>query len=130
MLNEEWIDIQAIDSRSMVNDVLTSLAHDNACSVTGVQVLCTFPSIQLLPGQSIRVHTGSGTAGFIGHTYHYYLGRSWFVWNNGCGDRATVSYNGGVVDSAWYAARVPEGVLVRSTNSDELVPRYKAASGW
>jgi hypothetical protein len=50
------------------------------------------------------------------------LGRQWFVWNNTCGDRATLSYNGSVIDSAFYRPNPPEGVLVRVEGTDELVP--------
>ena len=47
---------------------------------------------------------------------------SWYVWNNACGDRATLSYNGRVIDSAFYRPNPPEGVLTRLQGTDELVP--------
>lgn len=49
-----------------------------------------------------------------------YLGRDWFVWNNDCGDRATVTYNEQVIDTAGYALRPREGVLVRVYGTDRL----------
>ena len=89
-----------------------------------------FRSFQVRQGQRVRVHTGKGTVQLIGNTWHVYAERQWFVWNNDCGDSATLLYNGAIVDSAYYDPRPPEGELIRQVATNKLVPRYKSASGW
>lgn len=58
-----------------------------------------------------------------------HAGRSWFAWNNACGDRATLSYSGTVIDSAYYETN-PPGVLVRQPRTDRLVPAPAVARRW
>jgi hypothetical protein len=83
-------------------------------------VLVEFSEGVLRQGQRLRLHTGHGTNQWVGNTFHMYLGRDWFVWNNGCGDRVTVRYQQQVIDTAGYAPRPPEGVLVRVPGTDRL----------
>ncbi len=120
-LNEEWLEFRALQDRNLIGDVLTNLTFNERCQRTGVQELLRFTD-HLKSGQHVRVHTGRGTPGWVGNTYHMYLNREWFVWNNACGDRATLAYEARVIDSAFYRALVPEGQLVRVQGTDELVP--------
>lgn len=113
-LNEEWVEFEAVGgTRNLINDVVTQLTFTDRCEVTGEVELIRFNAGQLNEGQRVRLHTGSGTATWRGNTYHMYLGRSWFVWNNRCGDRATIRYDKSVVDRAGYGPSPREGVLYR-----------------
>ena len=120
-LNQEWIEFAAVGGdRNLTGDRLIHRTYSPAaCVVTGFDDLVTFGDVgSLLAGQSIRLHTGSGQNWWEGSVLHSYLGRSWFVWNNGCGDQATISYSGSTVDWAAYAPNPPERILTRipSTN--------------
>lgn len=129
-LNEEWIEFEAVNGdRTLTGDVVTHLTFSGTCAITGADELIRFSDGKLLNGQRLRLHTGRGTNGWSGNIFHMYLGREWFVWNNGCGDRATVSYDGRVVDTAGYAPRPPEGVLVRVPGTDRLEPAQQWAYG-
>jgi hypothetical protein len=129
-LNEEWVEFEALAARNLSGDELAHLTFNSACQRTGQDAVLKFGTVQLQRGQRVRVHTGTGTAQWVGNTLHVYAGRSWFVWNNGCGDRAFLSFNTSVIDSAYYDARPPEGELVRQAGTDKFVPRYRAVSGW
>ena len=98
------------------------LTFANGCSVSGQSVAFTFGAGTLAQGNRIRLHTGTGQPYWSGIVYHMHMGRGWFVWNNWCGDRVTVRYRGTVVDSAGYAPRPPEGILVRVRGTDRLEP--------
>lgn len=129
-LNEEWVEFEAVTARNLTGDELSHLTFNNSCQRTGQDTIVRFGAVQLQRGQRVRVHTGSGTNQWLGNTLHVYAGRSWFAWNNWCGDRAILSYNGNAIDSAYYDPRPPEGELVRQPGSDKLVPRPKSAAGW
>jgi hypothetical protein len=129
-LNEEWVEFEALAARNLAGDELSHLTFNSACQRTGQDQVFRFGAVQLQQGQRVRVHTGVGTAQWVGNILHVYAARSWFLWNNSCGDRAILSYNGNVIDSAYYDARPPEGELVRQAGTDKLVPRYRSASGW
>lgn len=118
-LNEEWVEFRADADRRLDGDVLTHLTFAAGCTVSGLDQLLSFTG-QLLRGQSIRIHTGSGTTYFDGSTYHMYVGANWYKWNNDCGDRATVSRNGYTIDSAGYGPRPREGILSRVPGTDGL----------
>jgi hypothetical protein len=120
-LNEEWVEFRAEDDRNLNGDVLTHLTFDSNCRVSGSDQLMTFSGV-LKRGQSIRVHTGTGTAYLAGSTYHMYVGASWYKWNNACGDVATLAFNGTVIDSATYRPSPPEGELIRQAGTNLLVP--------
>jgi hypothetical protein len=122
LLNEEWIEVVAVSDRNLVGDALSHLTFNNVCQRTGQGVLIKFDTGQLGKGQHLRLHTGHGSSHWSGGTYHMYLGRSWFVWNNACGDRATLFFQESVIDSAFYRPDPPEGQLVRAQGTDELVP--------
>jgi hypothetical protein len=121
-LNEEWVQFQATSDRDLVGDLLSHLTFDGYCSRTGTDVLAKFSSLQVRTGEQVRVHTGPGNYWQSGGIHHAYLGRSWFAWNNVCGDRVTLSYNSQVIDSAYYAPSPPEGELYRVANTDRLEP--------
>lgn len=130
-LNAEWVEFAAQASRNLTGDVLYHEIYGAGCVRTGTDVLYTFPAVQVEPGHRVRVCTGRGTPQWIGTTLHLYLNRDWFVWNNACGDRATLAYQGSVIDSARYAPRPPEGVLSRVVGTDRLEPAARAAySAW
>lgn len=114
-LNGEWAEFAAAGgSRNLTSDVLYHRTHySGTCTVSGIADLITFASSTLPEGHSVRVHTGSGTAWQEGTVHHIYLGRSWFVWNNACGDEASIGYNGSIIDRASYAPNPPERVLTR-----------------
>jgi hypothetical protein len=113
-LNEEWIESEARNGdRNLTGDVISHLTFSPLCGVTGQDVLVNFSQGALRQGQRLRLHTGAGAGQWIGNTFYMYSGRKWFVWNNACGDRATVHYQQTVVDTAAYAPHPPEGVVVQ-----------------
>lgn len=122
-LNDEWVQFEVrAESRDLIGDELFHLTFEQrSCRVTGEDHLARFGSAKLRCGQSVRVHTGSGQSWWEGSVLHTYLGRSWFVWNNGCGDRAVLRYDGKTIDWAEYRRNPPEGVLRRvpGTNTFE-----------
>lgn len=128
-LNEEWVEFAAQSSRSLIGDVLRHETYDQWCNRTGTADLCKFGSVQLQTGQRVRVCSGRGSDQWVGTTLFVFLNRDWFVWNNGCGDRATLLYQGTIIDSARYAARPPEGVLYRVSGTDRLEPAVGRAYG-
>lgn len=117
-LNEEWVEFVAVGGdRNLTGDKLLHRTYaTSGCIVTGTDELNTFNGT-LSSGQSIRVHTGSGQDYWEGSLLHLYLERSWFIWNNGCGDQATLAYNGNILDWASYSPNPPERPLVRATGT-------------
>lgn len=113
-LNQEWVEFVAVGGdRNLTGDKLLNRTYTTwGCTLTGSQEVASF-SGTLKQGQSVRVHTGSGKPYWEHSTLHYYLGRSWFIWNNECGDEAAIIFNGAYVDRAGYTPRPPERVLVR-----------------
>ena len=128
-LNAEWIEFAAQATRNLNGDVLYHETYGAGCVRTGTSTLVTFGAIQLQPGQRVRVCTGRGANQWVGSTLYVYLNRDWFVWNNDCGDRATLGFQSTVIDSARYAPRPPEGVLNRALGTDRLEPAARAAYG-
>ncbi len=116
----------AARSRILVGDVISHLTFSNTCAITGEDQLIHIPGGTLPSGRRLRLHTGRGTDAWVMDIMHIYLNRNWFVWNNACGDRATVRYQNQVIDTAGYTPNPPEGVLVRirGTNRLEPVARY------
>jgi hypothetical protein len=114
-LNEEWVEFAAVDpNRNLAGDELHHLTFTSyGCSVTGRVCLERFGAVAVLREQRVRVHTGSGQPWWEGNVLHWYLGHGWFVWNNACGDRAVLTFNGGTLDWAEYSANPPERVLTR-----------------
>ena len=129
-LNEEWLEFEVRASRNLTGDELSHLTFDNRCTRTGAEPIVRFASTSVSPGQRVRVHTGTGTNQWVGSTLHVYVGRTWFMWNNVCGDRATLRYSGTVIDSAYYDRNPPEGQLVREPGTDRLVPVYARVGRW
>ena len=121
-LNNEWVEFAATGgSRNLAGDILTNLTFTSyGCTITGEQALVRFNTLDLQDGQRVRVHTGSGTPRWEGTTIHVYLGRGWYVWNNMCGDRARLTYNGADLDWATYGPNPREGVLVRVPHTNRF----------
>lgn len=122
LLNQEWIEIAAQATRSVIGDELFHETFTAGCLRTGVDALLRFPVGQLIARQRVRVCTGHGAPHWLGNTWYLYLNRDWFVWNNACGDRATLAYRGTILDSARYGPHPPEGVLHRVAGTDRLEP--------
>jgi hypothetical protein len=122
-LNEEFVEFEVRGaSRNMSGDLLTQLTfRTGSCTVSGTDAIFKFGSIEIPPGRSIRIHTGAGSAYWDGNVLHAYAGRSWFVWNNDCGDRAALEFNGLVLDWAAYAPSPREGILVRVPNTNRFI---------
>ena len=114
-LNNEWVEFEVTAvSRSLVNDLVAHNTYGQyGCTLTGLDPFFQFSSLTVTRGQSVRIHTGSGEASWEGSILHVYAGRSWYIWNNQCGDQATISYDGQVIDWAQYSSSPREGVLVR-----------------
>lgn len=129
-LNEEWVEFRANADRNLSGDQLFHETFTSQCVRTGSDLLHTFGAFRVNRGQHVRVHTGSGQPNWIGDTLHIYLNRTWFVWNNGCGDRATLAFNNAIIDSAGYAPRPPEGVLGRVAGTDRLERSHTQAYSW
>ena len=131
-LNNEWLEFVAQAARNLVGDVLHHETYGSACVRSGSTPLITFPSVQLQPGHRVRVCTGRGANEWTGGTLFFYLNRDWFVWNNVCGDRATLTYQSTIIDTARYAPNPPEGVLSRVSGTDRLEPAGHTAlhRGW
>lgn len=129
ILNQEWIEFEARQARNLIGDRLSHFTFDDACRRIGSSELLRFDSGQLAAGQKIRVHTGRGSPYWEGATYHMFLNRSWFVWNNRCGDRASLTYDQRVIDSAYYEPSPPEGALARLPGTDRLLPA-RVPSRW
>ena len=126
-LNNEWVEFVAESARNLSGDTLYHETYSAACIRTGTTALVTLPPVQVYPGQRVRVCTGRGTNEWVGSTLFVYLNRDWFVWNNACGDRATLAFQLTVIDSARYAPRPPEGQLARVAGTDRLEPARAAA---
>lgn len=122
-LNEEWLEFQVLADRDLVGDVLTHRTFNDRCQLTAEETLAKFATLKAAAGQSVRVHTGRGSWVLIGSTHHIYLDHGWYVWNNRCGDRATLSYDNRVIDSAYYSPNPAEGILYRVQGTDRLEPR-------
>ena len=126
-LNEEWVEIEARGGTvSLVGVRLTNLTFSHACIISGESIVAEFNAGVLSVGQRLRIHTGRGSTWWEGSTQHFYLGRTWFVWNYRCGDRVTLrlaSQAGTpVIDWAAYAPHVPETLVQRIPGTNRLVP--------
>lgn len=119
-LNEEWIEFRADASRSLSGDEIIHNTYTSTCQPTSAETLYKFGAVSVAPGQLVRVHTGNGTNGWVGNTYHAYMGYSWFKWNNACGDVVTLAFNGRTLDSAAYRPNPREGELVRQLGTNTL----------
>lgn len=122
-MNEEWVEFEVTaDSRELSGDELHHLTFlSTACQVTGRERLARFSSASLRRGDRVRVHTGLGQPYWDGRVLHLFLGRRWFVWNNRCGDRAVLEYNGATIDWAEYGPNSPERVLHRIPGTNRFV---------
>lgn len=119
-LNEEWVEFRVDNTRNLTGDEIIHRTYDSACRMTGSESLYRFGSVSVTPGKTVRVHTGSGTDGWAGNTYHAYMGYGWYKWNNDCGDQITIAYSGTTIDYAAYGAKPREGELVRQYGANTL----------
>lgn len=129
-LNEEWIEFRAEADRNLVGDQLLHRTFTSGCSPLGTELLHRFPSLQVQRGQAVRVHTGRGLDGWADGVLHIYLNRTWFVWNNACGDRGTLVFSDATIDSAQYGPKPPEGILIRISGTDRLEPAMGRSYSW
>ena len=123
-LNIEWVQVTLIgtDGRSLQGDRLDHSTYSSTgCMLLGNEKVIEFASGTLLPGQSMRVHTGPGESWWEGNLVHTYAGRNWFLWNNRCGDKAVFSFGQSVIDWAAYTPNPREGVLVRQQGTNRFV---------
>lgn len=120
-LNEEMVEFVATTERDLTGDELWHLTFSSqGCTNTGTDRLAKFESVKLSRGDRVMVHTGSGQNGWNGSTYHVYLGRRNYAWNNDCGDRASLAYNGTTIDWAQYDPNPREGLLKRIDNTNKF----------
>jgi hypothetical protein len=121
-LNNEWIEFANTSAGKSPLDSLT-LDHytfNHACTKTGEDRVCGFTG-WLESGQSMRVHTGSGTNYVEGLVIHVFLNRSNFIWNNQCGDTIVLRAGGSVVDWASYGGRPAEGAVLQRVPGTNLL---------
>jgi len=136
----EWVDIRndGLAAISLADKGLAHLAYDQNGRVSGNPVIY-WPGdrlITLLPGQTVRIHTGkradalqADPADTTGATYHSYAEEPNFVLNNRYGDTITLwrkdaagNWQAPFIDLASYAANPAEGqVLYRRQGSNLLV---------
>jgi len=105
-LNAEWVQVTVVgnDGRSLQGDRLDHNTYrSTGCVLLGNDMIVQFSDGILLPGQSMRIHTGPGVSRWEGNLLHVHAGRNWFVWNNRCGDKAVFSFEQWVIDWAAYA---------------------------
>jgi hypothetical protein len=125
-LNGEWVQFKNASGKNLsINGVsVTHRTFGYGCAVHGEDQLTTFNGV-LPAGHSIRLHTGRGESSDDPQDStlrHLFLNRGNFVWNNICGDRATLRVSsGGQIDSAYYDRNPPEGVVLeRVQGTDRL----------
>lgn len=116
-LNGEWVEFKNNISQSVSLDGV-SLFHqtyNQSCQRTGYDSLTSFNG-SLAPGQSIRLHTGTGDKFQDGSIIHLFLNRGNFVWNNRCGDSVILQVGTTLVDWAAYGNNPPEGRILSRAN--------------
>jgi len=121
-LNAEWLEFlnTAGKDLDLAGVVLLHQTFNNWCQRTGQDTVTNFKGT-LEAGKAIRVHTGRGEGAWEGSLFHFYLGRSNYVWNNACGDVAVLAVRGGTIDQAGYEPKPAEGkVLRRVTGTNDL----------
>lgn len=113
-LNGEWVEFANTSGGRLNLDglALDHYTFNHACTKTGEDRATTFTGL-LENGQSMRVHTGTGTTYVEGAIIHVFLNRSNFIWNNQCGDTAALRAGNNLVDWASYAARPAEGAILQ-----------------
>lgn len=92
-LNQEWVKLKNTSSSRTINIGGWKL-HDKYKNHK-----YTFPSTKLSPGETVKVHTGSGTR----QSGHRYWGKNWYVWNNGL-DTATLRRQGVIKDRCGWTS--------------------------
>jgi hypothetical protein len=114
-LNGEWIEFANMADHDLVIDGvrISDYTFNNYCHTTGERQLTTFTG-SMPCGSSIRLHTGYGEPWNEGVIRHLYLNHDNFVWNNRCGDTATLRVQSpGEIDHATYDPHPPEGAILK-----------------
>jgi hypothetical protein len=127
----EWVDVRNT-SQGVLNFANVSLAHVEygpGCSNPKTKIYWSGnASIQLKPGQVLRVHTGKSndaaqmaSEDSAGADHHAYAESGAFILNNDCPDRPSlwrsVNKEWQELDGAEYSAKPTEGkILTRSGN--------------
>jgi hypothetical protein len=128
-LNKEWMEFRNASARNLRLDevVLMHFSFDRYCSQTGVDDVMNFKGL-LQPEHSVRVHTGDGETWQEGTIWHLYARRSNYLWNNACGDTATLRLtNGGRIDWASYDPHPPEGVVLNRVPGTNQLSAVRSA---
>ena len=120
-LNEEWVEF--INNGYQSIDLAAFTLHDYTyhanCVKSEERQLQSYTGT-LQAGHSVRVHTGAGQTYNTGSTWHVFLNRENFVWNNECGDYVILRENTSLHDWASYDPNPPDDVIlqrVAGTNS-------------
>lgn len=128
-LNGEWIEFRnnTAGGWDIGGITLHHTTFSARCERTGEDFLMRFQGV-LAIGQSLRIHTGTGTAWDEGLIRHLYAARTNFVWNNVCGDVAVLRFGSGELhDWASYDRNPPEGVVLdRVPNTNRLAAHVLA----
>lgn len=121
-LNGEWVEFRNNISQAVtLNGVsLFHQTYNQSCQRTGYDSLINFNG-SLAPGQSIRLHTGTGQTFQDGNVFHLFLNRGNYVWNNRCGDSVILQLGSTLIDWAAYGTNPPEGrILTRTVGQNWL----------
>ncbi len=121
-LNGEWVEFKNNigQSVSLSGVSLLHQTYNQSCQRTGYDSLINFTG-SLAPGQSIRLHTGTGQTFQDGNVFHLFLNRGNYVWNNRCGDSVILQLGPTVIDWAAYGTNPPEGrILTRTAGQNWL----------
>lgn len=134
-LGAEWADIKNLGQGNvdLAGIKLFHVAYSGSTDNGRWEEVTGFSKGILGPGQSVRIHSGSGpesalhAADRAGADYHIFTNKDRYVWNNDRGDCAALGRTDRELsDQAWYDAYPPEGeILQRSGN--KLVPSGVAA---
>lgn len=135
-LGAEWADIKNVGTRDVdVTGVqLCHIAYGPAHPNGQWEIVTSFSSGVLKPGQVLRVHAGRGPVNvlraedLVGADFHLFTGNDAYVWNNDRGDCASLWMAGASAyfDKACYAPNPPEGVVLTRVG-DALVTGAAAA---
>lgn len=121
-LNGEWIEFRN-DARTTLSIEGVTVQHhtfDSYCRKSGQEEVTGFTG-SLEPGQSIRLHSGTGNPSWEGTILHLFVNSRWYLWNNRCGDRVIIlNARGDWIDWADYAPEPGEGALLQRTGLNYL----------
>jgi Lamin Tail Domain len=121
-LNNEWVEFANTSGgrRNLDGLALDHYTFNHACIKTGEDRATSFTG-WLEYGQSMRVHTGTGTSVVEGSVIHVFLNRSNFIWNNRCGDTIVLRDGNNLVDWASYAGGPAEGAILQRVHGTNVL---------